>query len=99
MKWRKCDQFAADLFDAGHEYGLTLDPTLAQRLLMIFSTYFRGHNYKESRNRALDTHELAEDERDAYKLFLDRFYQRRARAALEERRNWPPFATVDEDGN
>lgn len=99
MKWKACDQFATDLFDAGEEYGLLPNLTLGQELLEEFSRQFRGNNYKKARNTALDTHQLVGDERDAYKLFLDRFYQRRARAAKEERRNWPPFAPVPEDGN
>ena len=90
MKFRENDEFGADLFQSGFEHGLTLDPLLACDLMEEFGQSFRGKDYKDIRDAALDKFLLAGDERAAYKVFLDRFYQRRAREAKKKKRE--PFA-------
>jgi hypothetical protein len=95
MRFKACDEFAFDLFESGLHHSRTLSPLLAAELIEEFSNTFRGGDYKDARNRALDSRLLDGDEREAYKDFLDRFWQRRAQAARRERKErWRPFAPL-----
>lgn len=87
MRYKPCDQFSVDLFRSGNDYGLTLNPQVAERLLEEMSGNFgRSGFYKPARNftldRAVEKEWIIDEERSAYKDFIDRFFLRRARAAL-----------------
>ena len=88
-----------DLLDAEHCFEVELDVEVAEKMARAFRRYLRTEEYRTARGYALEDHlpdEATDQQERAYKNFLDRYMQRKARAARETKR---PFAPLIQDGH
>lgn len=96
-------QFELDLEDSGRSYEVILKTDVARELLAACHHKLQQlgkQHYKKARNEALEDALLVGGivaaEWNAYKDFIDRRFQRRARKAISLK--YRPFAPLLEDG-
>lgn len=92
------------LLDSGRSYGIKLDPEFAIYLVQACGRRYRKLGYKKARNEVLEDAWVAgglatENEWDAYKDFIDRRFQHRAREALALKHRPRPPLEAYEDGH
>lgn len=95
MQYRSCDELGANLFAAEEVFCLKLNLELAEDLITrVCKAYPSDKNFEELLVDACDKECVEGDERHAYKYALGLFFNRRAQARLEAKRqmNAVPFA-------
>ena len=100
------ERFVQDLLDSGHSYEVTLNSTVARELLAACHNNLvrlGPDEYKRARNEALEdaliVGTITANEWNAYKDFIDRRFQRRAKETIKLKfRSFAPLH-AHEDGH